>query len=75
MMASGTGSGNCINSSPRSPVKTTPRIASSVCSGPDFEPKNIIGKERTYGGAGATKALGTSVMRSDVAARPTPFGS
>src|SRR6476620_10468018 len=47
--ASGAGSGNCISSSPRSPVNTTPRIAASVCFclRSDLERKNAIGKGRT----------------------------
>src|SRR5258705_1575351 len=47
--ASGAGSGNCINSSPRSPVNTIPRIAASVCLCLwfDLERKNVIGKGRT----------------------------
>src|SRR3984957_9290364 len=44
--ASGVGSGNCINSSSRSPLNTTPRIASSACScwWFDLERKDAIGK-------------------------------
>src|ERR1700704_4588537 len=47
--ASGVGSSNCISSSPRSPVNTTPRMASSVCSclWSDHDRKNVIGKGRT----------------------------
>src|SRR6267378_5132043 len=47
--ASGVGSGNCINSSPRSPVNTTPRIVSSACfcCGPILNPNDAIGKVRT----------------------------
>src|SRR5450631_596041 len=47
--ASGVGSGNCISSSPRSPVNTTPRIASPACSclWPILNAKIVMVKART----------------------------
>src|ERR1700694_23390 len=54
--ASGVGSANLINSSPRSPVKTTPRIASSACS-----PVGTILNRKTRSAKGERRRSGATL--------------
>src|SRR6266705_1962125 len=66
--ASGVGSENCISSSPRSPVNTTPRIVSSPCFcwRSDLGRKNMVGKGRTW------SDLARPIVGSSVTGLPRP---